>query len=135
MRSLLVPALGLLLAFFATSCNFTENITVNNDGSGTATFAMDGSQLMAFGAGQMGEAANKKVDSLITFKEIFAKKKDSIAKLPKGEQDRLKALENLSVHVLVDAEEGKLNFDIINNFKKVSEVSDAMQNFRELAKS
>ena len=135
MRSLLVPALGLLLAFFATSCNFTENITVNNDGSGTATFAMDGSQLMAFGAGQMGEAANKKIDSLITFKEIFAKKKDSIAKLPKAEQDRLKALENLSVHVLVDAEEGQLNFDIINNFKKVSEVSDAMHNFRELAKS
>ena len=133
MKSLVVPALGLLLAFFATSCNFTENITVNQDGSGTATINMDASQLMALGAGQMGEAANKKIDSTINFKEVFAAKKDSIAKLPKAEQDRLKALENLSLKVLMNAEEGQLNVDIINNFKKIGDLTDVMKNFRELA--
>jgi hypothetical protein len=130
MRTLLVPALSLLLAFFATSCNFTENITVNPDGSGKASFDLDGSQLMGMAGRQM---ADKKIDTTFTFKEIFAKKKDSIAKLPKAEQARLKSLENMQVKMIVNAEDAQLNINVLNDFKKANEIGDVMKAFKDIA--
>lgn len=132
MKTTLLLALGLTLSFITTSCNFTENITVSQDGSGKASFDMDGSQLMAMAGGQMGDA--KAIDSTFTFKEIFANKKDSIAKLSKAEQDHIKSLENLTVKIQMNAQEGQMNVNVLNNFKKVTEVSDVMQSFIDIAR-
>ena len=125
-----MPALCLLLAFFATSCNFTENITVNPDGSGKASFDLDGSQLMGMAGRQM---ADKKIDTTFTFKELFAKKKDSIARLPKAEQERLKSLENMAVKMVVNAEDAQFNINVLNDFKKAGEIGDAMSAFKDIA--
>jgi len=131
MKKLTLLAFGLVLMLFTTSCNFTENITVNADGSGKMLLAMDGSQLIALTGGQLG---NKKVDSVFTFKKLLLEKKDSIAKLPKAQQDKLKALENISIKTLLDPENSVLTVDVLNDFKKANEIQDVMQAFTEIAK-
>lgn len=131
MKKITLLAFGLMLMIFTASCNFTENITVNADGSGKMQLTMDGSQLIALTGGQMGD---KKIDSVFAFKELFLAKKDSIAKLPKAEQDKLKALENLTIKTLFDPEDSVLKVDVLNDFKKAGEIQDVMKAFTEIAK-
>ncbi|MXN91896.1 hypothetical protein GR160_11745 [Flavobacterium sp. Sd200] len=116
-----------LMAALLSSCNFTENITINENGSGSMTMDLDGSQLMALAGEQMAKETDKRMDTIITFKEMFAAKKDSIAKLPKEEQERLKKMENFTLKMVVDAQTKEFNFKLLNDFKKIEDVTDLME--------
>ena len=113
-----------------TSCMFTEELSVNNDGSGTYAFKMDMSQMME----SMKEMSNKDsikepevLDTIVFFKDILEEKKDSISKLSKNEQSLLKGLEDLKLHMQVDEKKGKMLMDFVMDFKDISELKD-MQN-------
>ena len=85
----------LLLVVTLTSCNFTENIDVHPDGSGNFSIEMDGAGLMAMAGEKLGNELGMKnnakaIDSTFSFKEIFAAKKDSIAKLGPEHEEALK---------------------------------------------
>ena len=102
---------ALVLLFNLTSCSITEKIIINDNGSGKFAYEIDGSQMMSM----MGNAfkdlgedekdskkkkkknkeeevvkASKNIDSTFTFKELFASKQDSIAKLSPEEQAKIK---------------------------------------------
>jgi hypothetical protein len=127
MKTRIVSALTVILvAFTFTSCNFTENVTIKADGSGSSSFEMDASQLMAMAGDEMGD---KKMDTLMNFKDLFAAKKDSIAKLPKEQQDRIKKMENFSMRMVMDPEAQEFKMTLQTDFKKISELSDIMQAF------
>ena len=120
--------LGLLTSL--TSCMFTEELSINNDGSGTYAFKMDMSQMME----SMKEMSNKDsikepevLDTIVFFKDILEEKKDSISKLSKNEQSLLKGLEDLKLHMQVDEKKGKMLMDFVMDFKDISELKD-MQN-------
>jgi len=120
--------IGLLTSL--TSCMFTEELSVNNDGSGTYAFKMDMSQMME----SMKDMSNKDsikepqvLDTIVFFKDILEEKKDSISKLTKEEQILLKGLEDLKLHMQVDEEKGKMLMDFMLDFKNISELKD-MQN-------
>ena len=122
-----------------TSCQFSENIYINEDGSGKMEFKMDASEMMDMVAGMEQDESmkgmEKGMDSTIVFKELFEEKKDSISKLPKEEQEKLKALENFSMHMLVDPEEGKMVFDLFTDFENANELQDmfaAMNSFSNM---
>jgi len=109
---------------------FTEEVSVNNDGSGTYAFKMDMSQMME----SMKDMSNKDsikepqvLDTIVFFKDILEEKKDSISKLTKEEQILLKGLEDLKLHMQVDEEKGKMLMDFMLDFKNISELKD-MQN-------
>ena len=51
----LVTGLGFMLL---TSCQFSEKIYINEDGSGQVIFSMDASEMMGF-MGQMGDDASE----------------------------------------------------------------------------
>jgi len=109
---------------------FTEELSVNNDGSGTYAFKMDMSQMME----SMKDMSNKDsikepqvLDTIVFFKDILEEKKDSISKLTKEEQILLKGLEDLKLHMQVDEEKGKMLMDFVLDFKNISELKD-MQN-------
>lgn len=62
-----------------TSCTFTENIYVNDNGAGKFSVDMDGSSLMAMAGDQIGDQmgadAKKNIDSTFTFKQLLEEKK------------------------------------------------------------
>ena len=132
MKARLLPVLGLFLLIFNASCNFTENIAVNPDGSGKMSLEMDASQLMALAGQQMAKEGQKKLDSNFTFKEYLASKKDSIAKLPKAEQERFKKLENVTVHMVMDIENSACKLTMLSDFKKAADMGDMMKGFSNL---
>lgn len=123
----------LLLLVFATSCNFTENITINPDGSGNMTMAMDGSSLMAMAGEEIsGETGGKRMDTIMDFKELLKEKKDSIAKMPEQERKMLEAMGNMKIKMLMDPATSELKFDMITDFKKIDELQDMMKMMNEI---
>ena len=76
-----------------SSCTFTEEITINSDGTGKYNLDMDGSAFMAMmPKDSVGGKNEKPIDSTFSFKQLFEEKKDSIVKLPKEQQDKIKKL-------------------------------------------
>ncbi|QCX39701.1 hypothetical protein FF125_15080 [Aureibaculum algae] len=115
------------LLFLLTSCAFTEEIHINNDGSGTYNFKIDMSEMMQE-MQDMGTkdstAASKSIDTTFNFKDILDEKKDSIAQLSKEEQAAIKAIADMNLHLQVDDEKGKMLMDFGLNFKDVSEIKN-----------
>ncbi len=122
---------ALLFIFSLTSCTFTEDIYINPDGSGKYSLDMDGSSLMAM-MPKDSVANEKSIDSVFSFKEIFAAKKDSIAKLSKEEQARLKKMENFNMRMKMNFQTKQFLFSMNTDFKNVAELQDAMSNMNEL---
>ena len=81
-----------ILIFF-TSCQFSENIYVEEDGSGKMEFTYDGAEFVKMMGDKMKESDEERVDSTLVFKDFLEQKKDSIALLTPEEQAKLKALE------------------------------------------
>lgn len=136
-KCLLVAALLVSLS----SCSITERIIFKEDGSGKFAYEIDGSKMMSM----MGDAfkdesakkskkkKNKKgeresldMDSTFTFRELFAEKKDSIAKLPLEEQEKLKKMENFSMRMVMNEAKGTLNYTMFTDFKSIAELKDIM---------
>lgn len=133
MKTKLLFAYSLFIVFFATSCNFSENIIINEDGSGKISIDVDGSQLMALAANEIAkEGGPTRIDSVMSFKQLLEDKKDSIAQLPLQEQQRLKKLEKFSIKMLMDTETSEMNMSIYSNFNKAEELHDAMAAFNNV---
>ncbi|OUR92707.1 hypothetical protein A9Q87_06630 [Flavobacteriales bacterium 34_180_T64] len=121
------------------SCQFSENIYVNEDGTGKMEFSMDASELMKMAAGmdegKLSPGMDKKMDSTIVFKEFLNEKSDSIATLSKEDQKKLKVLENFEMHMVSDPATNKMVFDISSKFesvKKIKELFNAMNSMGNL---
>lgn len=78
-----------------TSCTFTENIYINDNGTGKFSVDMDGSALMEMAgdqiAGQMGDA-KKELDTTFTFKKMFEEKKTVLQSYRQKVRKSLKSL-------------------------------------------
>ena len=66
-----------LVVVFAVSCNFTEEMTIKEDGSGRLSINFDGSELMGMAGDEiMKNNKEKPIDSLISFKDMLEEKKE-----------------------------------------------------------
>lgn len=119
---------ALLVTVTLISCQFTETMTLNEDGSGRMSISMDMKELMAFG-GMMEDSTMVKMDTIIRMKDVLEEKKDSIATLPQDEQERLKKIENFNFHTSMDPEAGEMMFDVFTDFKNITEANDMMTAF------
>ncbi|PXY43289.1 hypothetical protein [Flavobacterium hydrophilum] len=121
-----------------TSCTFTENITINDNGTGKFSVDLDGSSMMAMAGDQLGQQmgadAKKDMDSTFTFKQLFEEKKDSIAKLSPEMQKELKKIENFVVHTKMSSEKKEFLMTLSTDFKKVNEMQDILQTISTLQK-
>lgn len=120
-----------------TSCQFSENIYINEDGSGNMSFTFDASEMMDMVGNKMqeGDDPEKRIDSMLVFKDFLEEKKDSIAKLPKADRDKLMALKDFRMHMLMDPETKEMKFDLITDFKNTNELQnmfEAMNNASNL---
>lgn len=125
--------LFLFSVFLFSACNFTEEMHLKEDGSGKIAINFDGSSLMQMAGDKLteGEDAEKKMDSTIVFKDFLEEKKDSIAMLSSEEQEKLKRLENFSMHMLMDPEAQVMNFSLFSEFKNVNELEDMLSSFQD----
>jgi hypothetical protein len=119
----------LSLAGLLASCHFTEEITLNENGTGSISLNFDGSELMSM-AGDSAVTEDKAVDSLIYFADLLREKKDSIATLPAAEQERLKRLEPYRMHLKSDPAAKEMLISLSRDFKAISEVEDAFRAFQ-----
>jgi len=121
------------VSLFFTSCQITENIYLQEDGSGKISFDVDASGLMEIaGEKLMEEGKGKDMDSTFTFKQLLAERKDSIAKLPIAEQTRLKRMENMSVNMKMSAKTKEFKISLFTDFKKADELQDMMESMKSI---
>lgn len=120
-----------LVVVFAVSCNFTEEMTIKEDGSGRLSINFDGSELMGMAGDEiMKNNKEKPIDSLISFKDMLEEKKDSISQLSTEDQAKLKKLEPFKMHMVMNPETKEMKFDLFSDFKDVNEVNDAFNAFQ-----
>jgi len=121
----------LVLAFTAVSCQFTETMVMNEDGSGTMRVEVNLNEMMAFGGQAMADSTIVKMDTIVYMKQFLEEKKDSIAKLSITEQQKLKKLENFNIHIKMDSESSEMVYDISTNFKNISEANDMLNGLEQ----
>ena len=121
----------IFLLALVTACNFTEELYLEEDGSGKLNIHFDGSEMMAMIGAMDSTGQEKAIDSTIVFKELLEEKKDSIAQLSPEEQKKLRRLEPFTMHMVMDPEEKKMTFDLFSEFDDVSEVNDAYNAFQD----
>ncbi|WP_422348961.1 hypothetical protein [Flagellimonas sp.] len=129
MKKIQFWACAIVLALIS-SCNFTEEIFLNEDGTGKLSINFDGSELMEMAGEEMKKSNEKPVDSLISFKDLLEEKKDSISQLSPEEQAKLKKLEPFKMHMVMNPDEKVMKFDLFSEFKKIEEVNDAFNAFQ-----
>jgi len=122
-----------LLSVFAiatvmVSCQFTETMVLQEDGSGTLSVSVDMKEMMAFGD-LAKDSTMVKMDTVVRMKDVLLEKKDSIATLSKEQRKQLKKIENFNFRTFMDPDKGEMFFDIFTNFKKVEEANEIMSAF------
>lgn len=126
--------------FLLTSCNFTEEITFNEDGSGEFMMSYDMSEVMKtleeMGGGKKDKEDKEKMkmDSVVYFKDMLVEKADSIATLPQEEQERLKDLEDIVMRIKMDEETGAFDFGFGSTFTSLEELPDALEKIEKAKK-
>ena len=122
---------GCLAIVFFGSCQFTETLILEEDGSGQIEILMNMDELMAFSTGMDKDTTEIKMDTVYTIRTMLASKKDSIAKLPKAEQDRLKQLSNYSIRAKMNSNEGLMRVRVFTDFKRIGEANDLLEGFTQ----
>ena len=113
-----------------TSCTFTENINITDNGTGKFSLEMDGSALMKMAGQQLGNEMNdskQKIDTTFSFNEMFKNKKESIEKLSPEQQNELAKLKNFMVNMKLNTEQDLFLLNLKNDFKNVSDLKDMMK--------
>ncbi|WP_452227993.1 MULTISPECIES: hypothetical protein [unclassified Lacinutrix] len=131
--------LAIASVFLLTSCNFTEEISFNPDGSGEFVMRYDMSEVMKtmeeMGGGKNDDGKEKiKLDSVMYFKDMLVEKADSIATLSAEEQAKLKNLENIVIKMKMDEEAGVFDMGFGSTFTNLKNLPEALEKIEEAKK-
>lgn len=131
----------LLLSFIAffTSCNVTESIVFNENGSGQFLITYEMGDAVKAMTQAMGgnnadsekEKGNKVMDTTIVFADIMETYKDSVAALPKEKQLALEAVKNMFMNMKMNEEEGVMNMGVGLNFNSIEDLKDINEKIRK----
>lgn len=127
--------LVLLSLISLASCQFTEEITIDENGSGKYKLNIDMSMMMDAMKGMENNDSIKKepekIDSTFYMKEIIEQHKDSIANLTDAEKESLKAIENLQMRIQMDEEKNTMLMDFMLDFKDLSELDEIKEKVKK----
>ena len=132
MRNLKILLVLAIVSIF-TSCEIVQETKFNPDGSGVYSLGinMSGKGMGGSVTPTLGGEAKSEIDTLIVFSDFLESKKDSIAKLSKEEQEKLKALKDFSVYMKSDSVNKDFKVKINYNFKDLKDLdtfSDKLEN-------
>ncbi|MCZ8198096.1 MAG: hypothetical protein O9267_10850 [Flavobacterium sp.] len=132
MKALKITLLFLVILSFA-SCKVTEDIYINEDGSGKFLVNLDASDMMEMTPkDSLATDVGKQVDSTFTFQKFFEDNKDSIAKLSPREKERIEKLKRFSVNMKVNSAENVFKFSMFTDFKTVVDLQDGITSLNDL---
>jgi hypothetical protein len=113
------------------SCHFTEEIHLNEDGSGSIALSFDGSQLLSLSDSAAVAEQPTRMDSVVWFADVLDEKRDSIRKLSAEEQKRLEKLRPYQMRMITDHDAGEMKFILSREFSDIAEVGDAFNAFQD----
>lgn len=134
-----------IIALFAfvcclTSCNVTESIVFNEDGSGEFLVSYDMGEVMekmgeVFGGDDLTdegeeEEAKQVIDTVMVFSEIMETFKDSVAALPEDKRLALEAVKDMYMKMHMDENTGEMNFGIGMKFNSISDLVDIQEKIK-----
>ncbi|WP_264536484.1 hypothetical protein [Flavobacterium sp. N1736] len=114
-----------LLLIIFSSCQITETITINPDGSGsieTVQLRDENSYMQLAGESYLHEEAFK--DTSFVFKEYIEKYKETFMKYTPEEQKLFQKYSNVKVHIKENSFEKEFKTIFSLDFNKVSEIPD-----------
>ncbi|MGY6648806.1 hypothetical protein [Wenyingzhuangia sp. IMCC45574] len=131
----------ILLVLFATislfSCNIKEEIYINKDGSGKVNYEVDFgsllSQMATMAKSSKGDNSkmDKKVDTIIRFKDVIKMTKDSIAKLSAEKQALYESMKDFELRMQMDVKAGKGVFALNSDFDHISKINNLDKIFQK----
>ena len=115
----------LLLVLFLTSCQITETIYFNQDGTGkieTESLRDEHSYMQL--AGENYSKEEKFEDTTYVFKDFITKYSETFSKLPISEKAVFQKYATVNVHIKKSSFEKEFRTTITQNFNKISAVAD-----------
>lgn len=127
------------LVCFLTSCNVTESIVFNENGSGQflITYEMgDAMKAMTEAMGGEKPDSDKKkggkvMDTTMVFADIMETYKDSVAALPEEKRLALEAVKDMFMKMKMDEDEGIMNMGIGLNFNSIEDLKDINEKIKK----
>ena len=122
--------LVVLLGLSLSSCQFTEEISFNDNGSGTFKMTIDMNDMidmfksMENDTTPDSERVYEYKDTLINFDEFLIEYKDSIKNLSVKERAKIENLKGFKMHVLMDEKNKLFYLDIFKDFNDIRELKD-----------
>lgn len=122
------------LALF-TSCQFTETMILQADGSGSMRMELNLDQMIEVTQSMSEDKETFAMDTLVRVKDLLEEKKDSIAQLSKEKQERLKALnlEKYNIRINANSETATMRYNLTADFVSVDEMSGILEVFESVA--
>ncbi len=124
----------IVIAIFSlTSCQITEKIYLEENGSGKYDIEIDMNEMMKSMNGLGGETKIDSnyvaTDSIINFSEMLIKHKDSISKLPIKQQEKLNRMKDIVMVIHEDKNKNEFSMNIkgaFNNIKELDELEEIL---------
>ena len=118
-------AVFLLVLISIVSCTIKEKMVINENGSGTFSYGFDMAALLKMGGPKSDSTkVSKNVDTVFTFKEMFAKMSDSIGKLSMVEKEQLKLLEDFKINLKVNEEKQLFEYNMAFDFASLDSLKN-----------
>ncbi len=129
----------IIFACFIASCNVTESIAFNQDGSGEflVTYEM-GEAMKAMTKAMGGEENSEKkeggeiMDTTMVFADIMETYKDSVAALPEEKRLAMEAVKDMYMKMHINEDEGVMNFGMGMDFESIEELKDMNQKLKKI---
>ena len=112
------------------SCQLTEEITFNDDGSGTFKMTINMDDMIDMFKSMENDTTpdSEKVyeykDTLINFDEFLLENRDSIKKLSVDERTKIENLKGFKMHVLIDEKNESFFIDVFKDFVDIQELKN-----------
>jgi len=127
------------LTCFLTSCNVTESIVFNENGSGQFLITYEMGEAMkamtdAMGGGESDSEKKKGgevMDTTMVFADIMETYKDSVAALPEDKRLAMEAVKDMFMNMKMNEEEGIMNMGIGLNFKSIEDLKNINEKIKK----
>ncbi|TCK65264.1 hypothetical protein DFQ05_2481 [Winogradskyella wandonensis] len=120
---------------FLTSCNVTETIVFNEDGSGEFISSFDMGEMMAQMKAMGGDTEKKEkgkvMDTTMVFADMMEIYKDSIAALPEDKQATFEAIKDMYMTMKMDEDSGEMNMGIGMKFKSIEDLKGIQEKIKK----
>ena len=116
-----------LLLLLASSCQITETIKINPDGSGSIEVFQLRDENSFMQLGRPLSSSEKFIDTLFVFQDYITKYKETFVKFNKSDQELFQEHANVKMHVKLDPIQME-NFNVISSdFKKIEELPNVYE--------